>query len=233
MGTRFAVWSQPRGHAGVRNHRVIAVARWSRDCLQCAGRRGGESIWVAPLDRSSSPRMLQPSANRERFTAGFIYYVKRTPGGSYVHRMHPDGSGDEQIWQEKILALATSPDGRYIAVTLPLGGRSEWKLEIVDWTRKRVQPVCNDALAYWSDDGRSFVVTTGAGKRNKNAPSYLVTLRTANGIPDLPANGFSDVSQFAGLKNAHTIAAGIIALGRNPDTYAYIKETVQRNLYRI
>ncbi len=177
--------------------------------------------------------MLQPSANRERFTAGFIYYVKRTPGGSYVHRMHPDGSGDEQIWQEKILALATSPDGRYIAVTLPLAGRSEWKLEIVDWARKRVQPVCNDALAYWSDDGRSFVVTTGAGKRNKNAPSYLVTLRTANGIPDLPANGFSDVSQFAGLKNAHTIAAGIIALGRNPDTYAYIKETVQRNLYRI
>ncbi len=47
--------------------------------------------------------------------------------------MHPDGSGDEQIWQEKILPLATSPDGRYLAATLPLEGRSERKLEIVDW----------------------------------------------------------------------------------------------------
>jgi hypothetical protein len=177
--------------------------------------------------------VLQPSANRPRYTRAFIYYVKRSPDGSYVHRIHPDGSGDEQIWDEKILSLATSPDGRYLAVTLPIKQHAEWKLEIVDWMRKRVQPVCNDAIAYWSDDGRSFVATGGFGKRNTGAQSYVISLSVASGIPETPPNGLSDVSGFAGLRNAHTIAAGIIGLGRRPGTYAYVKEAVQRNLYRV
>jgi serine/threonine protein kinase len=195
--------------------------------------QGDESIWLASLDRSSSPHLLQPSASRPRFTTEFIYYLKHTPEGAYAHRIHADGSDDQRIWPEKIVAAAVTPDGRYLALTIPLGGRSEWKLEIVDWARKRVQPVCNDAIAYWSDDGRSFFVTTGLGKRDKNAPAYLVTLPTANGIPKLPANGLTDVTQFAGLTNTRRISVGEISLGRNLDTYAYVKETVQRNLYRV
>ena len=58
-------------------------------------------------------------------------------------------------------------------------------------------------------------------------------LTTPNGMPELPANGLSDTSQLAHLKRVRTITAGMIALGRSPETYAYVKETVQRNLYRI
>src|SRR6185312_7325912 len=105
-----------------------------------------------------------------------------------------DGSGDERVWPDKIMALATSPDGRYLAVTVPLGGLSMWKLQIVDWARKRVQPVCNDAIAYWSDDGKSFVVTATVGKRDMSAPTYVVSLPLANSLPDLPAKGFTNIS---------------------------------------
>src|SRR6185312_11394359 len=69
-----------------------------------------QSIWLAPLDRSSSPRVLQTNANRARFAPGFIYYVKRKPAGSYLHRIRLDGSGDEQIWPENIVSGATSLD---------------------------------------------------------------------------------------------------------------------------
>jgi hypothetical protein len=197
------------------------------------GDNGTQSIWLAPVDRSSSPRVLVPSANRVRFAPGFLCYVKRAPAGSYVHPIHPDGSGDEQIWHENIMTLAASPDGRYLAVTLPLKERAEWELEIVDWARKSVQPVCKDAIAYWSDDGRSFIATAGSGKKDMSAPTYIFSLPEANGIPELPTNGLSDVSQFAELKHARTIAADIIGPGRSPDTYAYVRETVQRNLYSI
>jgi Tol biopolymer transport system component len=197
------------------------------------GVNGSRSIWVAPLDRSSSPRMLQTDADGPRFASAYIYYVKRTLAGAYVHRIHPDGSGDEQIWDEKIQRLATSPDGRYLAVIRPIEKGGKWKLEIVDWARKRVEPVCNDATAYWSDDGRSFMATGGLGNADKNAPTYLISLPMSSGIPELPPKGLSNVSQFAGLKHARTIPARVIGVGRMPDTYAFVKETVQRNLYRI
>ena len=193
-----------------------------------------QSIWVSPLDRSSSPRLLQASANRPRFTSDFIYYVKRNPdGSSFAHRVRPDGSGDEQIWPENIMTLATSPDGRYLAVTIPIKGRSEWKLEVIDWVRKRVQPVCNDANAYWSDDGKAFIATGGLGKRNTSALSYWIDLPSPNTLPEFPPQGLSEPSQLGTLKGAHAIRAGVIAAGRTPGTYAFVRESVQRNLYRI
>lgn len=195
---------------------------------------GTYTLWLAAIDRGSSPRVLQTSARAPRFASGFVYYAKDTPAGSYVHRIRPDGSGDERVWQEKIIALATSPDGRYLAVTVPIGGRSEWKLQIVDWARKRVQPVCDDATGYWSDDGRAFVVTAGSGKRDPGAQTYVINLAVGNGIPELPPNGLTNISQFADLRHTRTITAeGVIGIGRTPGTYAYVKETAQRNLYRI
>jgi len=196
--------------------------------------RGTYNIWVAALDRSSSPRLLQTSANRARFTSDFIYYVKRTPESSYAYRIRPDGSGDEQIWHENILSMSTSPDGRYLALTLPLNRQAaEWRLVIVDWARKRVQRICNDAVAYWSDDGASFLVVGGAGKRSAAAQIYVIPLPVSGGIPELPSQGLSDISQIAALKAARTISVGMIGSGPSPDTYVYAKETAQRNLYSI
>jgi dipeptidyl aminopeptidase/acylaminoacyl peptidase len=191
-----------------------------------------QSIWLAPLDRSFSPRLLQTNANRARFAPGFIYYVKRKPAGSYLHRIRLDGSGDEQIWPENIVSGATSPDGRYLAVTVPIKERM-WKLEIVDWALRRVQPVCNDAIAYWSDDGKAFVVSGGFGSRNPSGPTYVVDLPVADSVPKLPASGLSSFEQFANVKNVRIVPGAGISVARGRDTYAYVKETVQRNLYRI
>jgi Tol biopolymer transport system component len=191
------------------------------------------NIWVAPLDGSSTPRRLQSSAEHPRFTSDFIYYIKRTPSGSYAHRIRSDGSGDQQIWSENIVTLATSPDGRHLAVTLPIEKGGEWNLELVDWVQKKVQPVCKDGMVYWSDDGRSLYVFGGFGKGNKAAPTYLISLPVGRGVPELPAAGVSNIAQLVALKNARTIAGHAVAAGRTPDTYAYVKETVQRDLYRI
>jgi dipeptidyl aminopeptidase/acylaminoacyl peptidase len=191
------------------------------------------SIWVSPLDRSSSPRLLQTSAEHPRFASDFIYYIKRTPGGSYAHRIRPDGSGDQQIWKENIVNLATSPDGRYLAVTLPIEKGGEWKLELVEWARKRVQPVCNDGMVYWSDDGKSLYVFVGFGKGNTDAPTYLLSIPPGHGIPELPTTGLSNIAQLVATKNARVIPAHAVAAGPTPDTYAYVRETVERDLYRI
>ena len=203
------------------------------------GDNGTQSIWVAPLDRSSAPSLLQSSGELPRFTQEFIYYVKRTPAGFFVYRVHPDGSSDERVWHEKIISAAISPDGRFLAVTVPIENgagaleRGEWKLEIVDWARKRVQPVCNGCIAFWSDDGKSFLATAGFGTDNRTIPTYVIPVSADNGIPELPSQGLADISEFAKLKNVRTIPQSSIGIGRTRDTYVFVKETVQRNLYRI
>jgi eukaryotic-like serine/threonine-protein kinase len=194
---------------------------------------GTQRVWVAPLDRSSAPRLWQTSAAHPRFTTDFIYCVKRSPEGSYAHRIRPDGSGDQQLWNEKVLGLATSPDGRYLALTLPLQKGGQWILEIVDWAQKHVQPVGKDALGYWSDDGRSFVVSLNYSRAERKALSYVIDLAPGTGVPELPVNGISDATQLGALPHVHTIPQRVIQPGRTPDTYAYVKEAVQRNLYRI
>jgi len=66
-----------------------------------------------------------------------------------------------------------------------------------------------------------------------NAPTYVIPLPVSGGIPELPSHGLSDLSQIAGLNAASTISVGMIGPGPSPDTYAYVKETEQRNLYSI
>ena len=157
-----------------------------------------------------------------------------------MHRIRPDGTGDEQIWDQKIQRVASSPDGRYLAATVPVEkgaagrmGREEWHLEIIDWARKRVQQVCDGCVAYWSDDGRSFLASGGYGIVNKNAPTYVVSLPSGSGVPELPSKGVSDITEFAQFTHARPIPATSVGLGRTPDTYAFVKQTMQRNLYRI
>ena len=198
--------------------------------------RGTLNIWIAALDRSSSPRLLQNSAQRARFTSDFIYYIKRGPAASYAYRIRPDGSGNEQIWHEGAIGtVGFSPDGLYFAATTwpPSNKHAQWRLVVVDWVRKRVQPVCDDAVAYWSDDGKTFFVIAGFGKRSANPLIYVIRLRERGGIPELPPKGLSDISQITRLTNAQVSSVGMIGPGPSPDTYAYVKETAQRNLYSI
>jgi len=93
--------------------------------------------------------------------------------------------------------------------------------------------VGKDALAYWSDDGRSFVVSLNYSRAERKAVSYVIDLAPGSGVPELPAKGISDATQLAALPHVHTIPQRVIEPGRTPHTYAYVKETVQRNLYRI
>ena len=93
--------------------------------------------------------------------------------------------------------------------------------------------MCNDAIAFWSDDGRSFLASAGYGVINKNSPTYVVTLAPGTGLPELPSKGVADIAEFARITHARAIAATSIGVGRTPDTYAFVKEAVQRNLYRI
>jgi len=86
---------------------------------------------------------------------------------------------------------------------------------------KRIQPLCNDAVAYWSGDGGSFLV--GPLGFHKGAPTYVLSLPAGKGIPELPSKGLFNITEFAKLEQVRTIPQTSIGIGRAPDTYAFVK----------
>ena len=63
--------------------------------------------------------------------------------------------------------------------------------------------------------------------------SYVIPLLPGQVLPDFPPEGFPAATEFAKLPGARVLNYGDAALGPAPNVYAYSRETVQRNLYRI
>ena len=63
--------------------------------------------------------------------------------------------------------------------------------------------------------------------------TYVVPLPPGRMFPEIPAAGFRSEHELARLPGVQIIEAADVAPGPTPEVYAYSRETVQRNLYRI
>lgn len=194
-------------------------------------------MWIASLDHRSSPRALPPkSFGNFRLAAEYIYYVAREQNHKSLHRMRLDGSGDETVWQNDFWNAAISPSGRYLALTMRASDSEpgpRFTTRIVDWRSGHALEVCHECIGWWTDDGAWFAISeeTGSGESKE---TYLLPARSGTELPELPAGGLSQVSDAAHTKGARATHAPVeVALGRHGDSYAVLRETVQRNLYRI
>ena len=78
----------------------------------------------------------------------------------------------------------------------------------------------------WSRDGRLVFMTV-------RERTYAVPVPRGQPLPKTPATGFASGAEIAAVPGARVIDATDPAPGPTPDVYAFSRETVQRNLYRI
>jgi Tol biopolymer transport system component/predicted Ser/Thr protein kinase len=200
---------------------------------------GEPRLWVADLRGRAPPRRLPPAwGTKPRFTADHIYYVASRTDRWEIRRIRPDGSGDERVWSQDVSSSAStaiSHDGKYLALKRRAAPEAAHRrtLSILEWKTGRERAVCNDCNGWWSDDGAWFAIAqvTGSGE---SVVTYLLPTRTETGLPDLPQQPFAQVADVARVAGARVVREpGDIALGHAPDTYAVVRETVHRNLYRV
>ena len=207
---------------------------------------GGSRLWIASLDRHSPPRQLPPTrAERPRFAGDYIVYFARDSQGAgerrslVVHRIRPDGTADEAIWTKEFWRATISPSGRYLAVITRSPAEESWplyRLTIVDWQSGQTYPVCTECKGSWSDNGAWFVIAkqTGGGEGIGNTGTYLLPVPPGTELPDLPSAGFATLEDVGRANGARVIKETTdVAIGPTPDIYAFMRETVHRNLYRI
>jgi len=93
----------------------------------------------------------------------------------------------------------------------------------------------------WARDGKFLYVTfpvfggNGAEPRDREKPhkTYALPLTDSNAFARLAARRFDSEAQLALVPGVRVIDQPLVLPGPDPSVYAFSKETVHRNLYRI
>jgi serine/threonine protein kinase/WD40 repeat protein len=197
-------------------------------------KNGGESIWLAPTDRSSSPARLSLPAESDDSPAilpdGDIIFRGLENGTNFLYRMKPDGSNRHKITSRRVIdAFGISPDGRWIAAITSSddSGKAVETMAIPVDGSKPV-PLCVDyCSANWDASGKFLYVSFPVNRLTRAVP-----IRRETSLPAFPSNGPLTYEGVTSVKNGIDIPHVLISAA-SPSLYAYVHESTRRNLYRI
>lgn len=195
-------------------------------------------LWVAPLDRSASPRQIASNGETSPHfdSSGQLLFRLSDDRFNYLARMHKDGSGRTKVVAYPINTIQNvSPDRRWVVAITPLSGTGESSASMAvpaggGSPRRICAAVCGSA---WSPDGRFLYVQTQLTSRTSLGQMIAIPVRPETGLPDLPEGGVQPGTQAPTIRESRVVERADIVPGVEAGTYAYVKSTVHRNLFRV
>ena len=204
---------------------------------------GHSQIWIAPLDHRVAPRQLPGTDLSQPHFApdGDLAFVALEGKLNYLYRSNPDGSARRKLIENPILAFqGLSADGRWADVwsALPSNDSAVTSGELA-YPLAGGPPllVCADCWMAWSPDAKFIYLIL----RSK---VYRVRLPLGKAFPPLPPAGIQSETEIKAIPGATMVVSSgmdttsgfgplAIAIGADPSSYAFVKATTHRNLYRI
>lgn len=197
-------------------------------------------LWLAPLDRSSPPRMISASgeANPHFGPKGQVLFRYADGKDYYLAKMALDGSGRTKIYPSPILDFfGTSPDRRFAILSAPLrmpkvSGQGPVMAVPVEGGAAR--NICDNlCLVRWSPDGKYFyLVATPSSLTTPAGRTLMIPVPPGESFPPLPASGFRPGGEGLPISGIKYVEQSGIAPGLGSN-YAYVKATMHANLFRI
>ena len=210
----------------------------SRDTKEIAfvmkDKTGRSNLWVAPTSRRSSPRNLSATVIEDSplFLPDGELVVRAIEGGSnYLYRMKTDGSQRRRITQDRILdSFAVSPDGRWVAVTIPGPGDDRPILTTAYATDGSAKVALCTEWGYfqWDNAGKTAFLAFPPLFDG----TYALPIMPNTGLPKLPPDGVARMDDIPDAKT-HAAIPWIVRSAVSPSVYAYARQETRRNLYRI
>jgi serine/threonine protein kinase len=205
------------------------------------GPDGKSHIWLAPTDRRSAPRMVPNTEGSDMPVFGLpgeLVAHSVEGGGSFAFRVREDGTGKQKLWSEKISEIhSISPDEQWlVAVAAPATGETPSSTLILPIKGgapiKILDAFC---VAQWARDGQFFYLSVFKGMQSAGAygKTYVLSVPRGKVLPDIPAGGFPSESAIAAVRGVRVIDSADIAPGASPDVFAFSRQTIHRNLYRV
>jgi serine/threonine protein kinase len=232
----FSVFGLPQLAYGISpDGRQVVVGAFDRDAKQ--------RLWLAPLDRSSPPRQIpNVEGQHPMFGPGDEIFFDGLVGNSiFAYRIHQDGTGLRKLIEQPIAGLiGNSPDLQWLVTKLPgTEGSTITAFSVTGGSPVQITSgggvsSSGDVYLQWSRDGtRIFIAVPTAALPEFSGRTYIVPLARGQVFPRSPAGGFRSEAEIAALPGARLIDALEATPGRTPESYAFVRLTVQRNLFRI
>lgn len=196
---------------------------------------GKSHIWLARVDRKLPPRQLSSvEADTPRFGAGNDIFCRVTEGESrlnFIYRMKSDGSALEKAAATPILFFfSASPDGMWLTAQVGFApGNSVMAFPV---SQAKPVPVCAGCEVDWTADGKSLVVRLALNQASNRARTFLVPLGPREALPPLPPEGIRSEKDLTDLPGS-LAADGFLYPNDKFQVYAFRRETIQRNIYRV
>ncbi len=198
---------------------------------------GKPRLWLASLDRRFSPRQM-PSSGEDSPIFGLTgdLFFRATEGKfNFIYRMKEDGSDRQKVVADPLIFLnSVSPDGQWVTGWAAVSGE-ETSSATLAYPTHGGPPVrlCEYCGTQWSRDGKLFYLSLHGMGGRASAKTLVIELPSGRVLPPLPASGIRSEADLAALPVLAVIEHRFVAPGPTRAVYAFARETVARNLYRI
>jgi hypothetical protein len=197
---------------------------------------GKVRLWLAPLDRSSPPRQI-PNVEGEQpvFGATGEVFFRRLEGASaFVYRVRQDGGDLRKALDLSVIGMmGASPDRNWLVIgTHAAGGFVVFR---IDGGAPMKTQLLGPIYLGWSRDGKHLFVQEKTGTGASVTRAYVLPLAPGQIVPQIVLHwhGVPSEQEILKLPGARVIALTDVVPGATADIYAYRRESVQRNLYRV
>jgi hypothetical protein len=132
---------------------------------------------------------------------------------------------------------SVSPDAQWLIANGALtAGESDISAMVLPMTGSSSIKILNGfCTAQWQPDSRFFYLSVPSGFQSAGAygKTYVLPVPRGKMLPDIPAGGFPSEAAVAALPGVRVINSADVAPGPAPDIYAFSRQTIHRNLYRV
>lgn len=204
------------------------------------------AVWLARLDRRSSPRQLTSlEASRPFFgTDGHIFFLGRDRDAQYVYRTDEDGTHSEKVVADPIIYLiAVSPDGQWLVAWIAHASDDSTQALVAYPARGGPKTLICSACAIsgprnpggstvsWTRDQRFMFFKSILGSMDHK--TFVIPLRSGEALPPMPDSGFQSHDDVVAVPGTRNIEEEDVFPGPSSSSYAFTRKTTRRNLYSI
>jgi eukaryotic-like serine/threonine-protein kinase len=209
--------------------------------VNALGQKGEHRLWLVPFDRQLPPRQIPNAEGDHPFfgSNGEIFFRGLEGNAAFAYRIRDDGTGLQKVFDQPIAGLSgVSPDGQWLVAKVP-GANGSSTVALPVHQDSPIQAIAsggisfNDPEVHWSRDAKSIYLRVPANPESWTAGrTYVLPLFKGSMWPKVPLQGFqseADIRQVPGAK----MLSEFDCPGPTAEMYAFVRMTVQRNLFRV